>query len=58
MYDVLKGGDGEIALIVKKKDTGETHRVPVKHTMSPDQKKFILAGSALNLLAQKSKQKS
>lgn len=54
LYDALQGGDGEISLIVKKKDSSETHRVPVKHTMSKDQKAFILAGSALNLLAQKS----
>ncbi|KAF7185524.1 putative aconitate hydratase, mitochondrial [Pseudocercospora fuligena] len=57
LYDVLQGGDRPITLVVKKKDSGETHRVPVKYNLSPDQKKFILAGSALNLLAQKSKQK-
>ncbi|KAK4610150.1 Putative aconitate hydratase, mitochondrial [Fulvia fulva] len=55
LYDVLQGGEGEITLFVKKKDSGETHRIPVKHTMSKDQRAFILEGSALNLLAQKGK---
>lgn len=55
LYDVLKGGEGAVTLVVKKKDSGEVHRVEVKHTMSPDQKSFILAGSALNLLAKKGK---
>ncbi|CAK4027528.1 aconitate hydratase, mitochondrial [Lecanosticta acicola] len=55
LYDALQGGEGQITLIVQKKGSGETHRVPVKHTISKDQRNFILAGSALNLLAQKGK---
>lgn len=52
LYDVLKaGGQGEIQLRVQKRKTGETLTIPVKHTLSKDQCGFILAGSALNLLA-------
>lgn len=52
LYDVLKaGGQGEIQLRVQKRETGETLTIPVKHTLSKDQCGFILAGSALNLLA-------
>jgi homoaconitase len=54
LYDVLQaGGQGEIQLRVTKKKTGESFLVPVQHTLSKDQSAFILAGSALNLLAKK-----
>jgi homoaconitase len=54
LYDVLtNGGAGEIALKVTKKNSGESFEIPVKHTLSKDQCGFILAGSALNLLAKK-----
>src|SRR5271156_365017 len=54
LYNVLtSGGDGEIALKVTKKNSGESFEIPVKHTLSKDQCGFILAGSALNLLAKK-----
>lgn len=54
LYDVLKaGGQGDIQLRVTKRKTGETFMVPVNHTLSKDQSGFILAGSALNLLAAK-----
>ncbi|KAJ5678713.1 hypothetical protein N7462_006957 [Penicillium macrosclerotiorum] len=54
LYDVLQaGGQGEIQLRVTKKKTGESFLVPVQHTLSKDQCGFILAGSALNLLAKK-----
>ncbi|KAL2013970.1 hypothetical protein VTN00DRAFT_1495 [Thermoascus crustaceus] len=54
LYDVLtSGGQGRIRLRVKKHRTGETIEVPVNHTLSKDQCGFILAGSALNLLAKK-----
>jgi homoaconitase len=53
LYDVLKnGGKGEITLKVTKKD-GDAFDVLVKHTLSKDQSGFILAGSALNLLAKR-----
>ena len=52
LYDLLKsGGQGEVSLIVKKKDSGEEITIKTKHTLSVDQCGFILAGSALNLLA-------
>jgi homoaconitase len=52
LYDLLKSsGAGEVTLKVTKHKTGETFTIPVKHTLSKDQCGFILAGSALNLLA-------
>lgn len=53
LYDMLTaGGKGSVKLRVQKRDGGEK-MVPVRHTISPDQAGFILAGSALNLLAKK-----
>ena len=53
LYDMLRnGGDGKVGLRVKKRD-GTTIVVDTKHTISKDQAGFILAGSALNLLAKK-----
>ena len=52
LYDLLHNGQGEVQLNVKKRN-GETFTIPVKHTLSKDQCGFILAGSALNLLAKK-----
>lgn len=53
LLDVLKGGgQGEVALVVQKSD-GTEFQVPVRHTLSRGQCGFILAGSALNLLAAK-----
>ncbi|QIW97062.1 hypothetical protein AMS68_002580 [Peltaster fructicola] len=52
------GGDissSAISLIVTRK-SGEKVTIPVKHTLSKDQCAFILAGSALNLLARKAGQ--
>ena len=46
------GGKGEIELVVKKKD-GKEVVVKTKHTLTKDQSAFVLAGSALNLLAAK-----
>ncbi|KAL2191979.1 aconitate hydratase [Thermothelomyces heterothallicus CBS 203.75] len=52
LYDMLqRGGKGDVRLQVTKRATGEVFEVPVKHTVSQDQAKFILAGSALNLLS-------
>lgn len=54
LYSVLiNGGAGDIALKVIKKNSGESLEVPVRHTLSKDQCGFILAGSALNLLAKR-----
>jgi homoaconitase len=56
LYEVLKnGGQGKVELVVEKKSSGETFKVPVKFNLSRDQCGFILAGSALNLLAKKGK---
>lgn len=55
LFDVLQQqGRGEISLKVTKQ-SGETFSIPVKHTLSKDQCAFILAGSALNLLAKRHK---
>lgn len=52
LYDTLKsGGQGEVTLKVTKAKTGEEVTIKTKHTLSEDQCGFILAGSALNLLA-------
>ena len=53
LYDTLKnGGHGQITLEVKKRN-GAALSIPVSHSISSDQAGFILAGSALNLLAQR-----
>jgi len=53
LYEVLQnGGVGEVTLTVDKRN-GETVTIPVKHTLSKDQAGFIMAGSALNLLAKR-----
>jgi homoaconitase len=55
LWDVLQnGGQGEINLVVQKKGSGEKLTIPVKHSLSKDQCGFVLAGSALNLLAKRS----
>ncbi|ODH45876.1 aconitate hydratase, mitochondrial [Paracoccidioides brasiliensis] len=54
LYEVLtSGGQGVVRLRVTKKDGSEVFEIPMKHTLSKDQCGFILAGSALNLLAKK-----
>jgi homoaconitase len=53
LLDVLNsGGQGNVTLVVTTK-SGEEIRVATKHTLSKDQCAFVLAGSALNLLAAK-----
>lgn len=53
LLDVLKsGGQGNVTIVVTRKD-GSEERIATKHTLSEDQCKFVLAGSALNLLAAK-----
>ena len=49
------GGKGEVELVVKGKDGKETV-VKTRHTLSEDQCGFILAGSALNLLARRGRE--
>ena len=53
LFEMLNnGGRGSVKLQVQKRD-GKTHSVQTKHSISEDQAGFILAGSALNLLAKK-----
>lgn len=55
LWNVLQsGGEGQIKIVVTKTDDKQVE-IPVKHTLSKDQCSFILAGSALNLLAKKGK---
>ena len=50
LLDVLRsGGNGEVELVVTK--NGEEKIIKTRHTLSEDQCGFVLAGSALNLLA-------
>ncbi|CAG8981028.1 hypothetical protein HYALB_00013287 [Hymenoscyphus albidus] len=52
LYDVLKaGGRGSVSLKVTKRGTDDVVEIQTKHTLSEDQCRFVLAGSALNLLA-------
>lgn len=53
LYKTLQnGGRGDVSLKVEKREGGE-QIIKVRHTISQDQAGFILAGSALNLLAKK-----
>ncbi|KAH7380010.1 aconitate hydratase mitochondrial precursor [Pyrenochaeta sp. MPI-SDFR-AT-0127] len=55
LLDVLRsGGKGEVELIIKK--DGAEKVIKTKHTLSQDQCGFVLAGSALNLLARKGRE--
>ncbi|KAK5091729.1 aconitate hydratase [Lithohypha guttulata] len=55
LWDVLQnGGEGHIKILVHKR-SGEVVEIPVEHTLSKDQCGFVLAGSALNVLAKKTK---
>jgi homoaconitase len=56
LLDVLRsGGQGEVELVLKKRDGSEKF-VKTRHTLSHDQCGFVLAGSALNLLAAKGRE--
>lgn len=58
LHDMLKnGGKGDVSLKLTKR-SGEVIDIPVKHTFSPDQASFVIAGSALNLLAKAAAEKS
>jgi len=55
LWAILKaGGEGEVRLMVTKREGGQ-RVLDVMHTISRTQAGFILAGSALNLLAKKGK---
>ena len=55
LHNVLKNdGIGRVELRVTKRD-GQMFNIPVKHTLSKTQCGFVLAGSALNLLARTAK---
>ena len=52
LYNMLRnGGKGDVSLKIKNNDGERT--IKVGHTISKDQAGFVLAGSALNLLAKK-----
>ena len=56
LYGVLRSGGGsDVSLKISKYTSGEEVRISVRHSLSRDQCGFILAGSALNLLAGKDK---
>lgn len=56
LLDVLRsGGKGDVELVVKKKG-GEEKVIKTRHTLSEDQCGFIVAGSALNLLARRGRE--
>ncbi|RYP16044.1 hypothetical protein DL765_005360 [Monosporascus sp. GIB2] len=53
LLDMLRnGGRGGVSLKVRKHGSGEEFLIETRHAVSEDQAGFILAGSALNLLAQ------
>ncbi|KAH6696907.1 aconitate hydratase [Plectosphaerella plurivora] len=53
LYEMLKnGGKGDVSLRVKRGDGTEV-LIPTKHAVTEDQAGFILAGSALSMLAKR-----
>ncbi|KAL8829330.1 MAG: hypothetical protein Q9170_006214 [Blastenia crenularia] len=57
LLEMLKnGGKGDVWLKVEKRGGMGERKVRVRHSISEDQAGFILAGSALNLLAKRGKQ--
>lgn len=48
------GGNGDVELVFKTKEGEKV--VKTRHTLSEDQCGFVLAGSALNLLARKGRE--
>ncbi|KAG9230577.1 putative aconitate hydratase 2 [Amylocarpus encephaloides] len=52
LFDVLTNrGQGSVSLKLTRRATGEEVVIKTRHTMSEDQCGFVLAGSALNVLA-------
>jgi homoaconitase len=56
LWDALDGRGGEVELVVSR-GGAEVARIRTRHTLSADQAAFIRAGSALNLLAAKSRER-
>lgn len=56
LLDVLRNGGRGAVTLVFERDGEEVVRVATKHTLSEDQCGFILAGSALNLLARRERE--
>jgi homoaconitase len=56
LWDALDGREGTVELVVRRGGE-EVARVVATHTLSADQAAFIRAGSALNLLAAKSRER-
>ncbi|KAI4147458.1 MAG: hypothetical protein LQ340_005545, partial [Diploschistes diacapsis] len=53
LYHMLRNGArGDVVLVAKKRD-GSAREIRTRHNISKDQAGFILAGSALNLLAKR-----
>ncbi|KAK6524306.1 aconitate hydratase [Orbilia ellipsospora] len=56
LHDMLSnGGQGTVQLEIVKEKTGEKKLIQTAHTFSKDQAEWVLAGSALNLLAKMAK---
>ncbi|KAF3915892.1 hypothetical protein AA313_de0203370 [Arthrobotrys entomopaga] len=56
LHDMLiSGGKGTVQLEVVKEKSGEKKVIQTAHTFSKDQSEWVLAGSALNLLAKMAK---
>lgn len=54
LYEMLRaGGTGDVSLKVVKRGGGGERMIRVKHSISPGQAGFILAGSALNMMSKK-----
>ena len=54
LYEMLRaGGKGDVSLKVVKRDGSGERMIRVKHSVSPGQAGFILAGSALNMMSKK-----
>ena len=52
LYDMLaSGGNGQVKLEITKEKDGQRVIIETAHTFSKDQAEWVLAGSALNLLA-------
>ena len=55
LYHCLRnGGQGQVKLLLTSSVDGSVHEIDAAHSLSPTQCGFILAGSALNLLAKTS----
>ena len=52
LYSMLKAGGQGIVRLKVQKQSGEEKTIEIKHSISRDQARFILAGSALNSMSQ------